>query len=181
MSHRVFLIPETVSVLLSLGLVSGCASANRPTTTTDDVSGNRLVELVVRNETDVDLRVSAIWADLDRFPVNGRRLPQRTLGVFGAGQAGAFTLRHRARGISLKVEPWAGTRPDAVGSQPDAVASQPDGVVSGPIVEVSPGDRLQWVIMRIGVDLRVRLTARNNSGAPVSASSEAGLDPGLRF
>ena len=50
-------------LLLSLGLVSGCASAYRATNTSDDISSGASVEMVVLNQTQNAVRVYLIWED----------------------------------------------------------------------------------------------------------------------
>ena len=101
-------------LLLSLGLVSGCASAYRATNTSDDISSGASVEMVVLNQTQNAVRVYLIWEDRGGL---GTSRSRRLLRQIQGGETGTFTVPQRWRRISLAV---ALVRPENLGAPPQS-------------------------------------------------------------
>lgn len=137
-------------LLLSIGLVSGCASTNRAIIATDEVSRDAVVEMVVHNRTQDGMRVDLNWEDLGG---GGRERSGRRLGDIPAGGTGTFSVPNQWRGISLTVRVLRGGRANLF---PSAA-----GGYRGPVVEVGPGDRLEWSILGVGNLFSVQLIAHD--------------------
>ncbi len=125
-------------LLLSIGLASGCASAN---TTSDDISSDP-VQMVVRNRTSSAVTVFAQWR-------GGTRI---RLGEIGARSNRTFTTRYRGPEVRLAVDvlgsPSPGTTSDPrvfSGGAPSFPGRNDD---PGSFVPVDPGDRYEWEIRR---------------------------------
>lgn len=150
-------------LFLAAGLVSGCASAGRVAVASDEVSADGAVEMVVRNRTSDVVRVFVNWEDQGGGGIERSR---RRLGDLQGGATETFRISNRWRKISLSVDPLQRTGVDP--ARPPV-----PGVVGGPIVEIEPGDRFAWEILRIGVLHTIRLTAHTGPDSPVQAQSQA--------
>jgi hypothetical protein len=139
-------------LLISIGQASGCASTNRGIIATDDVSRDAVVEMVVHNRTQEVMRVDLNWESLGG---GGSPRSQRRLGDLPAGGTGTFSVPNRWRGISLTVRLLRGETANLFPS----VAV--DGVQRGPVVEIGPGDRLEWSILGVGNLFSVQLIAHD--------------------
>ena len=106
-------------LFLSLGLVSGCASAGQANANSDAAAdADDIVEMVVRNERPTSTTVFVWWE-------NGSRV---RLGELGGGATRTFTTRYRSDGVWLS---WGrGSR----GDRPQE------------FVPVEAGDRIEWSI-----------------------------------
>ena len=127
-------------LLLSIGLVSGCAtpvsdwtrasptrvspSANQANTASDDIDLDDVVEMVVLNETPNPVSVFVIWE-------SGVRL---RLGELGGHANRTFTTPLRDTGVWLQLDVLSGSR-----GLPRHSPS---------FVTVRAGDRIEWQIRR---------------------------------
>ncbi len=110
-------------LLLSIGLVSGCASANHANTASDDIDSDEVVEMVVLNRTLNSVTVFAWWEGGARLRLGELRgLSNRT-----------FTTRLWSRGVWLSVDELS-KRGLGRGDRPKT------------FVPVRPGDRIEWDI-----------------------------------
>ena len=153
-------------LLLSLGLASGCSGGGRASFVAGD-STDAFVEVVVRNRTNDVVRVEVRWADTGGPP---QIFSNRVLGSLAGGQTGSIDVPHRLRRIRLNVRLLRPGRPD--------LPPSPVSNVSGPAVDIGPGDRLEWEIVRIDELWFIRLTAHYSPGAPLRVSPEAGPHDG---
>ncbi len=71
----------------------------------------------------------------------GRRRP-RLLGELTGGETGRYTIPYQWRGVSLSVEPLIRQPRDP---RIDLQASR-QPLSRGQVVEIGPGDRLEWVV-----------------------------------
>jgi hypothetical protein len=156
-------------LLLSLGLVSGCAASltfplsrsGGERVAADNVRRDASVEMVIRNRTDHAVNVDLNWED------DGGPLPSRTsqgLGGIQGAQTRTFTVTPRWRQvlgrwrISLTV---TFVEPDRL-----ALPRPPAHLLGGPpAVEIGPGDRLEWEITWFSGRYRVQLKAHDGPDA----------------
>lgn len=108
-------------LLLTFGLASGCASTSPAF---NDRGSDGLVEVIVRNQSNSAVTVSAWWENAGRV----------TLGEVGLFQERTFTARYQAPGLMLTVDVLANTRVGPGATPPRTFAP------------VRPGDRFEWTI-----------------------------------
>lgn len=110
-------------LLLSIGLVAGCASAN---TASDDVNSDAVVEMVVLNRTSAVVTAFVQWQ-------NG---PRVWLGELPGGDTRTFTTPYRGTDFRLSLDVPRPSR----GASPRRSDPPPR------FVPVYPGDRYEWEI-----------------------------------
>lgn len=122
-------------LLLSIGLVAGCASAN---TASDDVNSDAVVEMVILNRTAATVTAFVEWQ-------NGQRV---LLGELRGGATKTFTTPYRGTEIWLSLDFVGRSRSGILGSR-----ERPPS-----FVPVYPGDRYEWEIRLVSpsVDLFYR-------------------------
>jgi hypothetical protein len=108
-------------LLLSIGLVSGCASGN---TTSDDISSDAVVEMIVLNRTPTAVTVFAWWLEG----------PRVRLGELSGGANRTFTTPIRGQAVSPSLDVLSGVRRGRSDSP------------RGRMVPVQPYDRIEWEI-----------------------------------
>ena len=97
-------------LLLTFGLASGCASTSPAF---NDRGSDGRVEVIVRNQSNSAVTVSAWWENAGRV----------TLGEVGLFQERTFTARYQAPGLMLTVDVLANTRVRPRCDAPDDLCS----------------------------------------------------------
>lgn len=147
-------------LLLSIGMVSGCAHTSLLNTNADDSGSDGAVRMVVVNRTPDLLRIWANWEDVG---AGALRRGSRQLGQLLGEETGRYTIPYRWRGVSLSVEPVLRTPSPRL---PQAPRPGPrDPLPHGQVVEIGPGDRLDWEIEATLGFYVIRLRAHDNPGA----------------
>ena len=151
----------SASLLLLMGLVSGCASSNQPGTAPDAGDLDNAAGLIVTNRTQENVRVYLNWEDVGRGGLAPRR--PRLLGQLRGGGTGRYTAPSRWGGISLSVDPSMTSANDVLIRPTNADTGGP---TQGPlprtqVVEIEPGDVLEWEIRVTGVFYYAQLIAHN--------------------
>ena len=151
-------------LLLMIGLVSGCASSNQADAPSDEGALGSAPLLIVTNRTQENVRVYLNWEDVGRGGLAPGR-QRRLLEQLRSGGTGRYTVPSRWGGISLSADPSMTPRNDDLIRRTDPFdrrgPTDLDPLPKSQVIEVGPGDVLEWEIRVNNVFYYAQLIAHN--------------------